>query len=103
MAKSIIEILHVVRLAGVAKVSKNEYDMRFAQCIVHQTNKETGVVEPVVGELLLPKIYNDIPRGMYEVDFRISVTQQKRIESVVDSITPYTQKAAPREPAKAAA
>jgi hypothetical protein len=103
MAKSIIEIIHVVPLSGVGKKSGNAYDMRFAQCIVHHVNKDTGQVEPLVGELLLPKQYNDIPRGMYEVDFRLSVAQDKRIQSVVDSIVPYTPKAAPKEPAKAAA
>ncbi|MCA1323754.1 hypothetical protein [Herbaspirillum sp. alder98] len=92
MAKSIIEILHVVSLSGVGKKTGNAYDMRFAQCIVHHINKDSGQVEPLVGELLLPKQYNDIPRGMYEVDFRLSVAQDKRIQSVVDSITPYKQK-----------
>jgi len=103
MAKSIIEILHVVPLSGVGKKTGNAYDMRFAQCIVHQPNKETGVIEPLVAEMLLPKQYNDIGRGMYEVDFRLSVSQQKRLESVVDSITPYVPKAAPKDPPKAAA
>ena len=103
MAKSIIEILHVVPLSGVGKKSGNAYDMRFAQCIVHQPNKDTGVIEPLVAEMLLPKQYNDIPRGMYEVDFRLSVSQQKRLESVVDSITPYTPKAAPKNATQAPA
>ncbi len=42
MAKSIIEIIHVVPLSGVGKKSGNAYDMRFAQCIVHHVNKETA-------------------------------------------------------------
>ncbi|EJL85645.1 hypothetical protein PMI16_03425 [Herbaspirillum sp. CF444] len=103
MAKTVVEIIHIVPLSGVGKKSGNAYDMRFAQCIVHQPNKDTGVIEPIVGELLLPNQFKDLPKGTYEVDFRLSVSQQKRIESVVDTITPYVPKAAPKEPAKATA
>jgi hypothetical protein len=103
MSKSIVEIIHIVPLTGTAKKTGNAYDMRLAQCIVHQPNKDTGVVEPLVGELVLPAQYKDLQRGTYEVDFRLSISQQKRVESVVNTITPYTPKAAPKTPAQASA
>jgi hypothetical protein len=102
MTKSIVEIIHIVPLTGVAKKSGNAYDMRLAQCIVHQPNKETGVIEPLVGELVLPSNYKDIGRGTYEIDFRLSVSQQKRVESVVDTITPHVPKPTPKDTSKTA-
>jgi hypothetical protein len=100
MSKSIVEVIHVVPLVGTAKKTGNAYDMRLAQCIVHQPNKETGVIEPLVGELVLPAQYKDLQRGTYEVDFRLSISQQKRVESVVDTITPYMPKPAPKNAAQ---
>lgn len=90
--KSTIQILHVVTVAGRSKKTGNDYDMRMAQCIVHKVNRETGVVEPLVGEMVLPQRYMDTVPGMYEVEFEISISQQKRVESAVALITPIPAK-----------
>ncbi len=96
--KTLIQIIFVKTLAGVAKKSGNAYDMRLAQTIAHVANKETGVVEPLVGELVLPSDMKETPLGFYLVDFRLSVSQQKRIESVVDSLVPCDSKGNPVRP-----
>ena len=90
--QTLLQIIYVKPLAGIAKKSGNAYDMRLAQTVAHVTNKETGQVEPLVGELVLPSDLKETPPGYYLVDFRLSVSQQKRIESVVDSLTPCDSK-----------
>lgn len=100
--KNVIQILHVVTVAGRSKKTGNDYDMRMAQCIVQKPNRDTGVVEPLVGELVLPERFKDTQPGLYEVEFEVSISQQKRVESAVFSITPITQKPASNSQAPAA-
>lgn len=92
--KTQIQIIYVKPLVGTAKKTGNAYDMRLAQTIAHVANKD-GVIEPLVGELVLPQELKDTVPGMYLVDFRLSVTQQKRIESVCNSLTPCDAKGHP--------
>ena len=89
--KSRVTILHIAVNAGRSKKTGNDYDMRMAQCIVHKPNRETGVIEPLIGELLLPKKYQDIPVGEYDVEFEVSIGMDKRIGSTVHSIEPAVQ------------
>lgn len=84
--KNIIEILHISVIAGRSKKTGNDYDMRMAQCIVHKTNRDTGVVEPLVGELVLPERYKNTLPGRYEVEFEVSISQDKRVGAQVCSI-----------------
>lgn len=84
--KTLIQIIYVKQNAGRSKKTGNDYDMRMAQTIAQVQNKD-GVIEPLVGELLLPEQYKDLQPGYYLVDFRLSVSQQKRIESVVHTLT----------------
>lgn len=86
--KNIIQILHISQVAGRSKKTGNDYDMRMAQCVVHKPNRETGVVEPLIGELVLPERFKETPPGMYEVEFEVSISQDKRVGSQVCSITP---------------
>lgn len=99
--KNVIEILHVSQVAGRSKKTGNDYDMRMAQCIVHKVNRDTGVIEPLIGELVLPERFKETPPGKYEVEFEVSISQDKRVGSQVYSITPVV--AAARAPAPAAA
>jgi hypothetical protein len=92
--KTLIQIIFVKALSGIGKKSQTAYDMRMAQVIAHVPNKD-GVVEPLVGELVLPQDLKETQPGFYLVDFRLSVSQQKRIESVVNSLTPCDQKGNP--------
>jgi len=89
--KSKIQILHVSVVAGRSKKTGNDYDMRMAQCIVHKINRDTGVVEPLVGELVLPERFKETPPGVYEVEFEVSISQQKRVESQVCSLVPFVE------------
>lgn len=89
--QTLIQIIYVKPLQGTAKKTGNAYDMRLAQTIAHVPNKD-GVVEPLVGELVLPQELKDTKPGYYLVDFRLSVTQQKRIESVCASLMPCDSK-----------
>ena len=100
--KSKIEILHVSVIAGRSKKTGNDYDMRMAQCIIHKPNRETGVIEPLVGELVLPERYKDIPRGVYDVEFEVSISQDKRVGSAVFSIEPHKASSAPVAPSPVA-
>ncbi len=92
--KTLIQIIYVKQLAGTGKKSLLPYDMRMAQTVAHVPNKE-GVIEPLVGELVLPQDLKDTQPGYYLVDFRLSVSQQKRIESVVHTLTPSDSKGNP--------
>lgn len=86
--KSIIQILNVVKVAGRSKKTGNDYDMRMAQCIVQKVNPDTGVIEPLIGELVLPERFKDTPPGTYDVEFEVSISQDKRIGAQVYSIVP---------------
>lgn len=86
--KNTIQILHVTVVAGRSKKTGNDYDMRMAQCIVHKRNATTGEIEPLVGELVLPERFKETKPGTYEVEFEISISQDKRVGSVVSSIEP---------------
>ena len=101
--RNIIQIINVEKLAGKSKSTGNDYDMRFAQCIVERTDPETGEARPLIGELMLPEKFKDTPPGRYEVVFDIVVQRDKRIGSVVASITPIPSQARAAAPAPAAA
>jgi hypothetical protein len=100
--KNIIQILGIVKVAGRSKKTGNDYDMRMAQCVVERNDPETGAPAPLIGELVLPEKFKDTAPGRYEVEFEVSVSQDKRIGSVVSSMTPVSPSRAPA-PAPAAA
>jgi hypothetical protein len=83
--KNVIQILNVVKVAGVSKKTHNAYDMRMAQCVVERLD-ENGAPAPLIGELVLPEKFKDTAPGRYEVEFEVSVSQDKRIGSVVSSM-----------------
>lgn len=95
--KNTIQILHITQVAGRSKKTGNDYDMRMAQCIVHKINRTTNLVEPLVGELLLPEKFKDTVPGMYEVEFDVAISRDKRVGAEVFSIEPVKD-----GPAKAA-
>lgn len=105
--KNTIQILHVAVVAGRSKKTGNDYDMRMAQCIVHKVDRDTGVVAPLIGELVLPERYKDLKPGTYEVEFEVAISNDKRVGSQVFSITPIAEAgkapAANSKPAQAAA
>ncbi len=84
--KNIIQIIGVVQVAGRSKKTGNDYDMRMAQCIVERVNPDTGEPAPLIGELVLPEKFKDTKPGRYEVEFEVSVSQDKRIGSQVASM-----------------
>ena len=100
--KNTIQILHVTVVAGRSKKTGNDYDMRMAQCIVHKPNRETGVIEPLIGELVLPEQFKETLPGLYEVEFEVSISQDKRVGAQVYSIVPV-QQGGVRQPAPVAA
>jgi len=96
--KTKIQILYVKQNAGTSKKTGNAYDMRMAQTVAEVLNRD-GQVEPLVGELMLPEQYKDAQPGHYLIDFRLSRTQQGRIESIVHTIEPCDAKGNPVAPA----
>lgn len=86
--KVIVEILSVTSRQGFSKKSLKDYDMLFADCIVHKADRESGEVVQLVGELLVPDRYKDIQPGMYEVEFEIAIDKDKRIGGRVAEMTP---------------
>ena len=86
-----VEILSVQPLQGFSKKSLKDYDMRIAQCIVHKADRETGEISMLVGELLLPEAFKDTKAGVYDVQFEISISQDKRIGGRVADMKPHGQ------------
>lgn len=86
--KVLVEVLSVTPHAGFSKRTLKDYDMLFADCLVHKVDRDTGDVALLVGELLVPDRYKDISPGMYEVEFEIAIGQDKRIGGRVADITP---------------
>jgi len=95
-----VEILSVTPRAGFSKKSLKDYDMLFADCIVHKVDRETGEVSQLVGELLVPDRFKDIKPGMYEVEFEISIAQDKRIGGRVADMKPKAAAGASPAPSK---
>ena len=87
-----VEVLSVTARSGFSKKSLKDYDMLFADCLVHKVDRETGETALLVGELLVPDRFKDISPGLYDVEFEISIGQDKRIGGRVANMTP--QKAA---------
>lgn len=100
--KNIINILYVAKVAGRSKKTGNDYDMRMAQCVVERLD-ENGAPAPLIGELVLPEKFKDTMPGRYEVEFEVSVSQDKRIGSVVSSMVPVPAGRAPAAVAPAPA
>lgn len=84
--KNIIQVLYVAKVAGRSKKTGNDYDMRMAQCVVERNDPETGLPAPLIGELVLPEKFKDTLPGRYEVEFEVSVSQDKRVGSTVASM-----------------
>ncbi|MEO7493898.1 MAG: hypothetical protein ABIV04_03025 [Massilia sp.] len=99
--KNIIQIIGINQVAGRSKKTGNDYDMRMAQCIVERVDPVTGAPAPLIGELVLPEKFKDTPPGRYEVEFEVSVSQDKRIGSVVSVMTPVPVAARAAAPAAA--
>jgi hypothetical protein len=94
--KNIIQILYVAKVAGRSKKTGNDYDMRMAQCVVERVDPESGAPAPLIGELVLPEKFKDTVPGRYEVEFEVSVSQDKRIGSQVSSmVLVSSQRSAP--------
>jgi|SRR5471032_706751 len=83
-----VEVLSVTSRSGFSKKSLKDYDMRFADCLVHKVDRDTGEVALLVGELLVPDRFKDIEPGLYDVEFEIAIGQDKRIGGRVVEMTP---------------
>lgn len=81
-----IEIIHVVQNAGMSRKTGNAYDIRNAQCIVCESDPETGEVKPKIGVLSLPERYKELPRGVYSVEFEAAIDMNRRVVSEVSNI-----------------
>jgi hypothetical protein len=99
--KTKIQILSIIQNAGRSKKTGNDYDMRMAQTVAEVVQKD-GTILPMVGVLLLPAEHKDTRPGFYLIDFRLSVSQQGRIESVVGTMTPCDSNGKEIAPASAA-
>lgn len=97
MMKNVIQIIHVHPISGTSRKTGNAYDMRAAQCIIEKVDAN-GNAAPMIGELMLPDAYKDIPPGRYDVEFEIAIGSDKRVGSRVSKMTPI-----PRSSASAAA
>lgn len=83
-----VEVLSVTPRAGFSKKSLKDYDMLFADCLVHKVDRVSGELVLLVGELLVPDRFKDITPGLYDVEFEIAVGQDKRIGGRVFEMTP---------------
>lgn len=89
----LVEVLSVTPRSGFSKKNLKDYDMLFADCIVHKTDRETGEVSQLVGEMLVPQRFKDIGPGMYEVEFEVHIGQDKKIGGRVADMKPFVQSA----------
>lgn len=83
-----VEVLSVTPRAGFSKKSLKDYDMLFADCIVHKVDRVSGEVSELVGEMLVPDRFKDIGSGFYEVEFELTVDKNKRIGGRVSDMVP---------------
>jgi hypothetical protein len=100
--KNTIQILHVTQRTGLSQKTGKPYDMRSAQCIVHKVNRDTGVVEPMIGELMLPERFKETKPGTYEVEFEVSIDKDKRVGAQVATMVSVVEGGSKTPAAKAA-
>lgn len=84
----LVEVLSVTPRSGFSKKNLKDYDMLFADCIVHKVDRDTGEVSLLVGEMLVPQNFKDIVPGMYEVEFEVHIGQDKKIGGRVADMQP---------------
>jgi hypothetical protein len=89
-----VEVLSVTPRSGFSKKNLKDYDMLFADCLVHKVDRDTGEVALLVGELLVPDRFKDIKPGLYDVQFEIAIGNDKRIGGRVVEMTPKNAAAA---------
>lgn len=97
-----IEVLSVTSRSGFSKKSLKDYNMLFADCLVHKVDRVTGEVALLVGELLVPDTFKDVVPGLYEVEFEIAIGQDKRIGGRVVGMSPKGASAPPASQVKPA-
>lgn len=94
----LVEVLSVTPRSGFSKKNLKDYDMLFADCIVHKVDRDTGEVSLLVGEMVVPQTFKDLVPGMYEVEFEVYVKQDKKIGGRVVDMKPHTSSVATGAP-----
>ncbi len=93
-----IQVLRVEVRKGISRKTGNPYAMAEAQCVFNAPNPETGVLEPSVGTLLLPRGQEDARPGLYEATFTLRSNREGRVEAVIARLQSVEQ----AKPAKVA-
>jgi len=91
-----IQILRVDVRRGVSRKTGNQYVMAEAQCVYHAPHPETGVVEPSVGQLLLPRGQEEVKPGEYDAIFTLRTSREGRVEAVIARLSPKLAVEAPK-------
>lgn len=84
-----IQILRVDVRRGVSRKSGNPYVLSEAQCVYHAPNPETGVIEPSVGQMLLPRGQEQVQAGTYDATFTLRTNREGRVEAVIAKLVPH--------------
>ncbi|MBN9461578.1 MAG: hypothetical protein J0H00_10170 [Burkholderiales bacterium] len=83
-----IQILRVDVRRGTSRKTGNPYTLAEAQCVYHAPNPETGVIEPSVGQMLLPRGQEEVRPGNYDALFTLRTNREGRVEAVVAKLAP---------------
>lgn len=100
MSRVKIQVLSVENRSGRSK-SGNDYSMDVCQCAVHEVG-EDGKERLQIGELILPKNHPVVSVGMYEAEFGVSISQDKRIGGRLVQLFPVGASRSVSSPAKPA-
>lgn len=89
-----IQILRVDVRRGTSRKTGNPYVLAEAQCVYHAPNPETGVIEPSVGQMLLPRGQEEVRPGVYDAVFTLRTNREGRVEAVLAKLDPKVSDAA---------
>lgn len=88
MSAAKIQVLGVENRKGRSKTG-NDYDITICGCFCTMVDAE-GVEHSGVGELILPKNHPPVSVGMYEGEFGISISQDKKITGRLVRLVPIS-------------
>ncbi|VVE39151.1 cellulose synthase [Pandoraea cepalis] len=97
-SKQKLTILDVLRREGVSSKTGRPYDMRTAQCVLHQMTSEGK--QTIVGTIVLPEMLKETPNGDYLAEFALTQSMEGQLIPRIVSLQPYAINAKPAAQSK---
>lgn len=88
MNKQKLTVLQIIVRNGISSRTGKPWEIRAAQCVLEQSNKE-GAKELLVGTLNLPDQLKAVEPGDYLADFAFFQSMEGKLEPRITSLVPF--------------